>query len=66
MERRDGKTKPGAGKAENLMTGPKPPPLPRAMPLKKPATWWQRKWTFLTLVVKIKSTGERIDLMKTI
>ena len=24
------------------------------------------QWTFLTLVVKIKSTGEKIDLMKTI
>jgi hypothetical protein len=22
----------------------KPPPLPQALPLKKPTTWWQRNW----------------------
>lgn len=32
------------------MAGPTPPPLPRAMPPKKPATWWQRNWKWFVPV----------------
>jgi len=32
------------------MAGPTPPPLPRAMPPKKPVTWWQRNWKWFVPV----------------